>query len=223
MNLRGPSWPVTSPPPSPKRAAGPDRHPTHPGRMRHAEEAIATPQSTRVRLPGGAADLPATWGIPWADPEHLTMSFAPDGTNVFGQSNTLFGTLNAQLGAGTWETTILKAVQTWASNANINVGLVSDGGEAIGTAGPAGRPAVRRHPDLGRADGRGRPRRRHALRPLDRHTLRRHHPEQQRRLQPATPAPTTSTRSCSTRRATLRLRRQLPTRRRSCTTSTAGR
>lgn len=84
-----------------------------------------------------ARDLPATWGIPWADPQHLTMSLAPDGTNVFGQSNTLFGTLNAQLGAGTWEATILKAVQTWASSANINVGLVSDGGEPIGVAGAA--------------------------------------------------------------------------------------
>ena len=84
-----------------------------------------------------ARDLPATWGIPWADPQHLTVSFAPDGTNVFGQSSNLFGRLDGQLGAGTWEATVLRAVETWASNANINVGLVSDGGQAIGTAGPA--------------------------------------------------------------------------------------
>lgn len=88
-----------------------------------------------------ARDLPATWGIPWADPQHLTLSFAPDGTNTFGQPSTLFRTLNGQLGSGTWETTVLKAVQTWASNANIDVGVVSDGGEAIGTAGaPEGDP-----------------------------------------------------------------------------------
>ncbi len=82
-------------------------------------------------------DLPATWGIPWADPQHMTISFAPDGTNVFGQSSTLFQQLNGQLGAGTWESTILRSVQTWASEGDINVGLVSDGGEPVGTAGAA--------------------------------------------------------------------------------------
>ncbi len=86
-------------------------------------------------------DVPATWGIPWADPQHLTISFAPDGTNDMGQPSTLFRMLNYQLGTGTWETTILRAVQTWASNANINVGVVSDGGEPIGVAGaPEGDP-----------------------------------------------------------------------------------
>ncbi len=85
--------------------------------------------------------MPATWGIPWADPQHLTISFAPDGTNDMGQPSTLFQMLNYQLGTGTWETTILKAVQTWASKADINVGLVSDGGEPIGEAGaPEGDP-----------------------------------------------------------------------------------
>ena len=83
-----------------------------------------------------ARDLPATWGIPWADPQHLTVSLAPDGTNVFGESSTLFKGLDSQLG-GRWEATILRAVETWASEANLNVGLVSDGGQAIGTAGPA--------------------------------------------------------------------------------------
>jgi hypothetical protein len=82
-------------------------------------------------------DLPATWGIPWADPQHLTISFAPDGTSAFGQPSTLFHQLNGQLGTGTWESTILRAVQTWASEGDINVGLVSDGGEPIGTAGAA--------------------------------------------------------------------------------------
>lgn len=82
-------------------------------------------------------DLPATWGIPWADPQHLTASFAPDGTNVMGQASTLFQKLDSQLGAGKWEAAILRAVETWASEADINVGLVSDSGQAIGVAGPA--------------------------------------------------------------------------------------
>ncbi|HEY2155610.1 MAG TPA: hypothetical protein VGH33_08265, partial [Isosphaeraceae bacterium] len=74
-------------------------------------------------------DLPATWGIPWADAQHLTVSFAPDGTSAFGQSSTLFQRLNGELGGGNWEATILRAVQTWASEGDVNVGLVSDGGE----------------------------------------------------------------------------------------------
>jgi hypothetical protein len=81
--------------------------------------------------------VPATWGIPWADPQHLTLSFAPDGTNVEGMPSALSKTLDSQLGAGTWETTILRAIQTWAQNANINIGVVADGGQAIGVAGPA--------------------------------------------------------------------------------------
>jgi hypothetical protein len=82
-----------------------------------------------------ARDLPATWGIPWPDAQHLTVSFAPDGTDDFGQLNSLYSTLDRQLGAGTWETTVLRALQTWASAADIEVGLVSDGGQPIGAAG----------------------------------------------------------------------------------------
>ena len=79
----------------------------------------------------------ATWGLAWPAPQALTLSFAPDGTAVAGQRSQLFQSLDAQLGAGNWEGSILKAVQTWASNANINVGVVTDGGEPIGTPGPA--------------------------------------------------------------------------------------
>jgi hypothetical protein len=81
--------------------------------------------------------VPATWGLPWADPQHLTLSFVPDGTNVKGMPSALTRTLDSQLGAGTWETTILRAIQTWAQNANINIGVVADGGQPIGVAGPA--------------------------------------------------------------------------------------
>jgi hypothetical protein len=79
----------------------------------------------------------ATWGIAWPDAQHLTASFVPDGTSDQGESNVLSQTLNSQLGAGNWQTTILKALQTWAVNSNINIGLVADGGEPIGVTGPA--------------------------------------------------------------------------------------
>lgn len=81
-------------------------------------------------------DVPATWGIPWPEAQHLTLSFAPDGTQVDGQSSQLFGKLDGQLGAGSWESTILGAFQAWAVNSNINVGEVADGGQPFGTAGP---------------------------------------------------------------------------------------
>ena len=79
----------------------------------------------------------ATWGIPWADPQHLTASFVPDGTPAQGQTSQLFRTLDSQLGVGKWQSTILKALQTWAVTSNINIGVVDDGGQALGVAGPA--------------------------------------------------------------------------------------
>jgi len=82
-------------------------------------------------------NLMATWGMPWVDPQHLTLSFTPDGTSVAGGQSQLFQTFDTELGAGNWEKTLLKGVQTWAANANINVSVVGDGGEAIGSPGPA--------------------------------------------------------------------------------------
>src|SRR5262245_60315926 len=75
---------------------------------------------------------PATWNSPWPDASHLTLSFAPDGTTVGGSVNQLA----AALGASTdWQLAVLRAFQTWAANANINIGLVADGGQSFGTAG----------------------------------------------------------------------------------------
>ena len=82
-------------------------------------------------------DVPATWGIPWADPQHLTASFVPDGASVEGSTSALYQKLDAQLGAGKWEATILSAIETWASNANVNISLVGDSGAPIGVAGLA--------------------------------------------------------------------------------------
>lgn len=95
-------------------------------------------QTRRPRLEAlERRDVPATWGIPWPQADHLTLSFMPDGSSVRGQASQLFGTLDAQLGAGKWESAILDAFQTWAANSNINVGQVADGGQPLGVAGPA--------------------------------------------------------------------------------------
>jgi hypothetical protein len=77
---------------------------------------------------------PAVWGVPWSDPTHLTLSFAPDGTQIGGQTSTLFATLNAQQPTAAWQAVVVRAVQTWAAHANLNVGVVPDNGQPFGTA-----------------------------------------------------------------------------------------
>jgi hypothetical protein len=78
---------------------------------------------------------PSTWGIAWPNPGQLTVSFVPDGTTVSGYQSNLFQTLNAGAVTSAWEQEILRALQTWANNANINIGVVADGGQALGTSG----------------------------------------------------------------------------------------
>lgn len=85
--------------------------------------------------------VPANWGNPWPDAAHLTLSFAPDGTPLSGQNSNLFQTLNASSSTATWQRAMLRAFQTWAVEAGINFGIVSDGGQAFGSAGrPQGDP-----------------------------------------------------------------------------------
>jgi hypothetical protein len=77
---------------------------------------------------------PAVYGVPWSDPTHLTLSFAPDGTPISGQTSALFATLDAQEPTVAWQTDILRAVQTWGVNTNLNVGVVPDDGRAFGSS-----------------------------------------------------------------------------------------
>lgn len=51
--------------------------------------------------------VPAVFGNPWPDPGHLTISFAPDGTNVNGYSSNLFQDMNATYGSG-WQLAVLR-------------------------------------------------------------------------------------------------------------------
>jgi hypothetical protein len=78
---------------------------------------------------------PAVFGVPWSDASHLTLSFAPDGTQIGGQTSTLFATLNAQEPTAAWQATVLRAVQAWVVNTNLSVGVVPDGGQPFGTSG----------------------------------------------------------------------------------------
>jgi Matrixin len=75
------------------------------------------------------------FGIPWADPNHLTLSFTPDGTATPYGPNALYATLGASVPTASWQRDVLRAFQTWAVNANIDIGLVADGGQPLGTVG----------------------------------------------------------------------------------------
>lgn len=79
--------------------------------------------------------MPSVFGTAWLDAEHLTISFAPDGTAIDDQASTLFQTLDATMSRSEWQREILRAIQTWAVQADINVGLVGDGGQGIGING----------------------------------------------------------------------------------------
>jgi hypothetical protein len=80
--------------------------------------------------------LPATWGVPWPDPGQLTLSFVPDGTQTpLGPSVLDQVLIQAAGSVQAGEQIILSAFQAWASQSNINIGVVADGGEPLGTAG----------------------------------------------------------------------------------------
>jgi len=71
----------------------------------------------------------------WENVGRLSVSFAPDGTAVAGQSSSTFSKLSALGSAAAWQQTILDAFQTWAAQSRINVGLVAATGAAAGVAG----------------------------------------------------------------------------------------
>ena len=77
---------------------------------------------------------PVVWNSPWADPGHLTLSFAPNGTDVRGRASTLFSDLNPVAPAD-WQREALRAFQTWAAAGNINIAVVPDLAVPFGTPG----------------------------------------------------------------------------------------
>lgn len=78
---------------------------------------------------------PVVWNTPWPDPGHMTLSFAPDGTDIRGTRSALFREL-ADMPAADWQRETLRAFQEWAAVANINLSVVPDSGVAFGTPGP---------------------------------------------------------------------------------------
>lgn len=79
---------------------------------------------------------PANFGTAWLDPSLITISFANDGTAIVDHQSNLFESFNNGT-AQNWQLEILRALQTWAVHANINLAVVQDQGVAFGTPGLA--------------------------------------------------------------------------------------
>lgn len=96
-------------------------------------------------------DQPSVFGNPWLNGDRLTISFAPDGVSYSDQTNAavsnLFSKLNAAMPTGVWQEEILRGFYAWTAQANLNIGLVADSGQAFGSAGMstagAGRGDIR--------------------------------------------------------------------------------
>lgn len=70
----------------------------------------------------------------WTNALSLSLSFAPDGTRMGDQVSSLESTLDRQH-VTQWKEAIARAFATWAQYANINVGVVVDGGQDLGLSG----------------------------------------------------------------------------------------
>lgn len=65
--------------------------------------------------------------------QSVTLSFVPDGTNVSGAESALTAMLAAKV--PNWQEVVVRAFQTWARQASINIGVVADGGQPLGIQG----------------------------------------------------------------------------------------
>ncbi len=79
--------------------------------------------------------LLVAFGMPWPDAQSLSISFPADGVGVHGQQNRVNKTLDAITDRQQWQELALRAFQTWAYHADINVGLRNDQNADFGTPG----------------------------------------------------------------------------------------
>jgi hypothetical protein len=84
--------------------------------------------------------LSAAAGV-WGSAPRLTLSFAPDGTDVASLASDLHAKMSALGDAAAWQEAILAAFQTWAIHTNADIGLVADTGRPLGSPGAASRDA----------------------------------------------------------------------------------
>lgn len=74
-------------------------------------------------------------GILWAEAPHLTMSFAPDGTDIAGHPSELSAIMNNLADTAVWQEAIRRGFQLWSIETNADVGIVPDLGQPFGVQG----------------------------------------------------------------------------------------
>lgn len=79
--------------------------------------------------------LMANFGTPWPDARSLSISFPTDQAAVGAYRNAAREVLDQVADRVQWQEAALRAFQTWAVQANINVGLVTDRGDDFGAVG----------------------------------------------------------------------------------------
>ncbi len=79
--------------------------------------------------------LMANFGTAWPDSRSLSVSFPTDQAAIGAYRNAARETLDQVTDRLQWQEAALRAFQTWAVQANINVGLVPDRGDDLGTVG----------------------------------------------------------------------------------------
>ena len=75
-------------------------------------------------------------GLAWPSPESLTISFAPNGTDIAGHENVLEDHFTSLGEASQWQDEIVRAFRTWGALANIGITVVDDSGDEFGATGP---------------------------------------------------------------------------------------
>ncbi len=71
----------------------------------------------------------------WANEGQVSISFAPDGTEIAGQPSKLFETFDGIETQAVWQTAILRAFQTWSDHIAVDFGITNDSGDPLGISG----------------------------------------------------------------------------------------
>lgn len=92
-------------------------------------------ESLCARVVFDGAGLGVSDPLPWFDPGTLTFSYAPDGTEVAGQQNSLFATLAGLATESVWKQEFESAFAAWLDPLGAHLSESADSGESFGIAG----------------------------------------------------------------------------------------
>lgn len=94
---------------------------------RHRRRPAIEPLEVRCLLAG--------FGTPWPEPRSLSVSFPSDQAAIGAYRNSIREVFDQVTDRREWQEAALRAFQTWAVHADLNIGLVPDRGDAFGAVG----------------------------------------------------------------------------------------